>query len=314
MKNLITLVLSAFLACSAAGQSTLPNGGFENWTYNSTHGFWEPDGGFFKTLNILDTIPLTPPGVSAYKTDSAFSGDLAVRLITREITALDVLIPGVAGTLTIIWDNQTAALGYPYAWSTKPSRFQGYYMSFPLNGDSTGAILLLSKWNDVTKQRDTLAYNKLIFHGTVDTYTKFDEAVNYWDNTEMPDSITVLLLSCGGYNAKYMMGSVGQVGSQACFDEVTLTDISGFEYLLMPEVDVKLAPNPASETITVTLSKRMTHGQFEVYSADGRRVSNFILKETTTILPVGDLTSGLYYYKLTDGNRPVNSGSFIVKK
>ena len=59
----------------------------------------------------------------------------------------------------------------------------------------------------------------------------FDELINYRDQTTMPDTITVLLLSCAGYNAVNMMGCVGQIGTQAMFDDVTLTDITGFQYL-----------------------------------------------------------------------------------
>ncbi|TSA27451.1 MAG: T9SS C-terminal target domain-containing protein [Bacteroidetes bacterium] len=313
MKKLITSIITVLLVQTGFGQSTLPNGDFEEWTYNSTHGFWEPDGGFFKTLNILDTIP-TPPGVTVYRTDSAYSGTYAARLITRKIDLLDVLIPGVIGTIKINWLTLNATLGLPYIWATKASRFQGYYMAFPLNGDSTGAVLLLSKWNNTSNKRDTIAYNKLTFQGVVNTYTKFDEEIDYWNTTTMPDTITLLLLSCGGYNAANMMGSVGQVGSQAYFDAVTLTDISGFEYMLMPEVDVRLAPNPATDRMVVTLSKLVKNGQFVIFNPQGKRIRTLILNEKRGFLNVSDLANGLYYYKLTDGSRPLNSGSFIVTK
>ncbi|MFH1937709.1 MAG: T9SS type A sorting domain-containing protein, partial [Bacteroidota bacterium] len=227
---------------------------------------------------------------------------------------LDVLIPGVIGTLKINWLTSNATLGTPYTWTTKADRFQGYYMAFPLNGDSTSAIILLSKWNNNTHKRDTIAYTKLIFQGTVSTYTGFDAPINYWNTTTMPDTITLLLLSCGGYNAVNMMGSVGQVGSQAYFDDVTLTNIAGIEMLLMPDVEVHLAPNPASGNMTVTLSEVIKNGLFEVYSAQGKMIRQYPLNSISGTLDVSSLANGMYYYKVTDGSKKLNTGSFIIAK
>ncbi|NQV01110.1 MAG: T9SS type A sorting domain-containing protein [Bacteroidia bacterium] len=315
MKKLITIVLLTFLAHAGMSQSALPNGNFESWTYFSAFGYYEPDGGFFKTLNSLDTVP-TPSGVSAYPTDSAHAGNKAVRLITREIVIapVHILIPGVIGTLKVNMFTEDATLGTTYTWATKAERFRGYYMAFPLNGDSIAAILLLSKWNSGTHKRDTIAYTRLVFHGTVDTYTEFDAPINYWNNTTMPDSITILLLSCAGYNAMNMMGSVGQVGSQAYFDDVTLTNIAGIEMLLMPDVDVVLAPNPASDRMTVTLSEQIKNGLFEVYNAHGKMIRQYKLNSISEILDVSSLRSGMYYYKVTEGSSKLNTGSFIIAK
>ncbi|MBL7137932.1 MAG: T9SS type A sorting domain-containing protein [Bacteroidales bacterium] len=315
MKKLCTLIVVLFLAHAGMSQSSLPNGNFESWTYFPAFGYYEPDGGFFKTLNSLDTVP-TPSGVSAYPTDSAHAGNKAVRLITREIVIapVHILIPGVIGTLKVNMLTEDATLGTPYTWATKAERFQGYYMAFPLNGDSIAAILLLSKWNNSTHQRDTIAYTRLVFHGTVDTYTEFDAPITYWNNTTMPDSITILLLSCAGYNAVNMMGSVGQIGSQAYFDDVTLTNIAGIEMLLMPDVDVLLAPNPASDRMTVTVSEVIKNGLFEVYNTQGKKIRQYPVNSISETLDVSSLTNGMYYYNVTDGTRTLNTGSFIIAK
>jgi hypothetical protein len=311
MKKLATLLFFVLVGTVALGQSTLPNGNFESWTYNSTHGYYEPDGGFFKTLNILDTIP-TPSGVTCYRCDTAHSGSYSARLYTRDISLLQVLIPGVIGTLRINWLNFNATLGNPYTWATKPTRFQGWYQSYPVNGDSTAAILLLSKWNNATHGRDTIAYNRLVFYTTVDQWTGFDELINYRDQTTMPDTITMLLLSCAGYNAVNMMGCVGQIGSQAMYDDVTLTDITGFQYLPMPEVGVKLSPNPAS-TYTVFTMEKNVQGTIEIYNTQGQTVRQVAVDGNRVVADLTGLAPAVYYYKLNDGKKYLNSGSFIVK-
>jgi hypothetical protein len=318
MKKISTLFVILFMSVATFGQSSLVNGNFEGWfyAYHPTHagqGFWEPQGPFFKTLNILDTIP-TPPGLTVFRTDSAHAGSYGVRCKTQSIAVMQVLIPGVVGTIEVDWIGMRAILGQPYTWNTKPSHFEGYVRSYPVNGDSSAAILLLSKWNTTTKKRDTIAYNRIVFHGTIDAYEKFDEAVNYIDNTTMPDSITVLLLSCAGYNATFMLGSVGQVGSQALFDDVTLTDIAGNEYLLMPEFSVKLSPVPVADQLTVTLSSELKEGRIEIYTTQGQTITNLPLKNLRNTLPVNALKNGIYYYKVSDGRSILNSGSFIVSR
>jgi hypothetical protein len=318
MKKLIILTFAIGFVLTGFGQSTLPNGTFEDWYFavHPTHaggGFYEPSGGFFKSLNILDTIP-TPPGLTCYPTDSAFSGDTAVRLITEKINLLNVLIPGVVGTCKISWLTFNAILGTPYYWTTKPANFQGYYMSFPANNDSAGAILLLSKWNSATHHRDTIAYNRMVFHGTVSSYTLFDEPVNYWDNTTMPDSITLLLLSSAGFNVSNMMLCTGQVGSQAYFDDVTLTNINGIPTVLMPDVGVTVHPVPAVDFMTVTFSKSVKNGIFEVYNVQGKLLGRYPVNELSIRIPVGDLAPGMYYYKVTDGTSALNTGSFMVAR
>lgn len=318
MKKNITFFLLLFASFVTFGQSSLVNGNFEGWffAYHPTHanqGFWEPQGPFFRTLNCIDTIA-TPPGLTCYRTDSVHGGNYAARVETQSIAVMQVIIPGVVGTLEVDWVGMRALLGKPFTWNTKPSRFDGYYMSFPKANDSSAAIILLSKWNTTTKKRDTIAYNRLVFHGTVSTYTHFDVPITYRDNVTMPDSVTILLLSCAGYNATYMLGSVGQVGSKAYFDDVTLTDITGTEYLLMPDVSVKLSPVPVSDILTVSISSVLKEGVMEIYTTQGKTLSLVPLKEMRNTVSVASLANGVYYYKVVDGHSVINSGSFIVSR
>jgi hypothetical protein len=312
---LLTAVFLIGLNFFSYAQLILPNGDFESWTHNAKWGYDEPTGGFFSTLNKLDTIP-TPPGVTVFKCDTAHAGSYSAKCVTQKIEIMNILIPGVIGTIKINWATNAAILGLPYKWSVLPQRFQGYYQAYPLNGDSTGAILLLSKWNTSTKKRDTLAYNRLIFHGIISSWTKFDTAVVYRDNTVMPDSITLLLLSCGGYNASNMFGSVGQVGSVALFDDVTLTGLPpyGIAETHHNSIDLSLSPNPSSEYINIKLEQTYRDGVFEIYDTQGRRTGQFEMTGLTCHINVGNLVPGVYHYRFMSANEVLNSGSFIINR
>lgn len=320
MKKLITILIFAMLLSmpGISQTSTLPNGNFNDWYFaiHTTHeggGFYEPGGGFFKTINILDTIA-TPPGLTCFRSEEAHTGAYAARLLTQQIDLLSILIPGVVGTMELNWDVLNATLGVPYTYVAKAKSFQGWYKSAPLNGDSAGALISLSKWNPITHQRDIIGARRLVFKGTVSDYTFFDAAIEYQDPNTLPDSITILLLSSAGYNTQNMMGSVGRVGSQAWFDDVTITDVNGFQYQLMPEIAVKLYPNPASSKLLVELEKLIKNAQFIIYSMDGKELSVTPLPQVRNEVAVASLQPGTYYYKVSDGKSILNTGSFCVTR
>jgi len=320
MKTLLTILIFIVLpGISGISQtSNLPNGNFNDWYFavHPTHsggGFYEPGGDFFKSLNILDTIA-TPPGLTCFRSEEVHSGAYAARLLTQQIELLSVLIPGVVGTLVLNWDVFKAKLGVPYTYVAKAKNFQGWYKSTPLNGDSAAAVILLSKWNPITHQRDTIGSKRLVFKGVVSEYTFFDAAIDYKNPNILPDSITILLLSSAGYNTQNMMSSVGRVGSQAWFDDVTITDVNGFQYLLMPEIEVKLYPNPSSSILIVELGKAIKNGQFMVYSLDGKLLDVTPLLQVKNQVPVSSFLPGSYYFKVSDGKSILNAGSFMVSK
>lgn len=321
MKKLIllfTVFMLGFCTIDKA-QNIIPNGNFESWYLYTpvlpSKPFYEPAGGFFHTLNILDTIAASP-GITVYRCDTAHTGSYSARCVTREIVVLNIVIPGVIGTIKLKWSNNSAILGAPFNFATKPVRFQGYYKSYPLMGDSSAAILLLSKWNTSTKKRDTIAYNRLVFHGIVPNWTLFDTAVYYRTTTVTPDSITMLLLSCAGYDASNMFGSQGRVGSQALFDDVTLTGVPPWavESIMIQSVKLTVSPNPASDYLHVDLEKAVKDGRFEIYDTRGRLVSQFQLQDISGTFSVSSLSNGLYYYRFSDANHTMTSGSFIINR
>ncbi len=315
MKKIITLaVLVLCISAYSYGQQNVYGGDFEHWKYNPGN-YYDPDSSIFSTLDTLNTVP-TPSGITAYPCDTAHTGIHSAGLITGYIDlGLGIIIPGVIGTIKVDMPNNKAILGIPYPYgTTKPGRFSGYYQSYPLLNDSSAAVLLLSKWNSTALKRDTVAYNRLAFHGTINSWTAFDTAVTYREFSTFPDTLTILLLSCAGFNASNMFGSVGQVGSRALFDDVNLTDVSGFPLILMPSVNVRLSPNPASKYLKIELGSSIENGYFEVYDAQAKLIRQVPMNGNSGQIGVSDLSAGMYYYKLTENKTLLNSGTFVVTK
>ena len=317
MKKIITLAVFVLCICAYSyGQQNVYGGDFEHWRYVPAYHYYEPDSSIFSTLDTLNYTQ-SPPGITVYRCDTAHSLLYSAKLVTRQIVLnpLIIKIPGVIGTLKIDMPNSKAILGIPYPYGTAlPIRFSGFYQSYPINNDSSAAVLLLSKWNPTLHGRDTLAYNRLAFHGTINSWTAFDIPVTYRDHFTIPDTLTILLLSCAGFNASNMNGSVGQVGSMAMFDDVNLTDVSGFPLLPMPSVKVKLSPNPASKYLKIELGSNVANGYFEVYDAQSKLIRQVPMNGNSDQIGVSDLSAGMYYYKLTENKKLLNSGTFVVAK
>jgi len=318
MKKIITLaVLVLCISAYSYGQQNVYGGDFEHWKYNTNGHYYDPDSSIFSTLDTLNTVE-TPSGITAYPCDTAHTGIHSAGLITGYIDlGLGILIPGVIGTIKVDMIKNKAILGIPYPYGTAtPTRFSGWYKSYPISGDSSAAVVLLSKWNStsVPPRRDTIAYNRLAFHGTIDTWTQFDVAVTYRDHTTIPDTLTILLLSCAGFNAAQMFGSVGQVGSKALFDDVNLTDVSGLPLQFIPSVKVKLSPNPASRYLNIELGSSIENGYFEIYDAQAKQIRGIPINGNSGQIGVSDLSAGTYFYKLTENGKLLNSGTFIVAR
>jgi hypothetical protein len=331
MKHLLTFVLLALAMNSAFSQSNIlkenvqiPNGDFENWYHvvvNPTLEYDDigtgPTDNWTATLNSLAAVPPIAGGpgpVTVFKSTDKYAGNYAAKAVSANfpLGPVTIFIPGMIGTAQMDMVGVRALLGKPCA-DCKPSHFKGYYKFEPVNGDSCAAVILLSKWNTVTKKRDTIGYGKMVQHNAVSTYTQFDITVNYTGSGTV-DTMTMLVVSSGGFNVVNFLGSVGQVGSTMYVDNLTLDYPSGIQQVLMPEVAVSVYPNPASDILHIDLSKEVKAGSFEVYTSSGKLAGSYSVSQKSNTIPVYSLVNGLYYFRLVSGTELLNTGSFVVNR
>lgn len=330
MKQLFTLVLFALALNGAFSQTKnsnedfkIPNGGLENWynvpvsaTLNYDDLGTGPTDNWLGTLNSLAMVPQSAGGpgpVTVYKVTDAHAGAYAAKVVSANfpLGKVTVFIPGMVGTAVMNNATVSAILGKPCI-DCKPSKFKGYYKYSPLKGDSCSALILLSKWNNVTKQRDTVGYGEMVQHNAVNTYTEFEIPVTYRTNGPV-DSITVLVLASAGFNVNNFMGCAGQVGNTMYVDDLTLDYPSGIQQVLMPEVAVTVYPNPASEVLHVDLSKPV-NGTMIIYDVAGKQAGSFRISQKNNTIPVSNLAGGSYYFRLISGSELLNTGTFVISK
>ena len=324
MKKLFLVAMTFLLFHSGYSQQQIPNGDLENW-YNEpvsgTHNYDQPGTGptdnWLTTLNELASVPapIGPGPVTVFKTTDAHGGTYAAKLVSQNFTMFpsDIFIPGMLGTCQMVMTENRALLGRACA-ACKPLKFTGYFKYEPVNGDSAAAVVLLSKWNTITKHRDTLGVGFFLIKEAVSQYTKFEIPVYYFTSEIESDSISVLCVASAGFNAVSFTQGKGQAGTTLYIDDLALEYASGIAQSLMPEVGVKTYPNPAHGLLNVELSKQVKNGVFEIYNTSGRLAGSepcTLLKNSVT---VEGLPAGTYSFRLDEGKTLLNTGAFTVIK
>ncbi len=183
--TLITVIV--FLFNTLYGQGDIPNGDFESWPpgNNNNPEFWDSPNSLTGGFPIfLFTVEQT--------TDS-HTGQYAASLTTS--TFLGQTIPGLLSLGTLIIDvvdpENTEFIGVPF--SDRPAQLGGYY-KYSSPGDDFGGIgILLSRYNEVTAQRDSIAFGLTVLMEE-DEYTAFSFPLQYF-SYQQPDSINIVILS-----------------------------------------------------------------------------------------------------------------------
>lgn len=305
-------------------QTNVPNGDFETWytvTVSPTLNYEDigtgPTDNWTATLNSLAAVPAVAGGpgpVTVFKTNDKYSGDYAAKAVSANfpLGIINIFIPGMIGTAVMNNAAVTAVLGKPCN-DCRPSKLKGYYKFEPVNGDSCIALLLLSKWNSVAKKRDTIGYGNWIQKDAVSTWSPFEVPVNY-TGTGTVDSITMLVVASAGFNVLNFVGSKGQAGTTMYVDDLALEYPSGIQQNLMPEVSVKVRPNPVSDILTLQTSRNMKDATVDIFSSNGKLVATYTMSGSSQELPVYSLPSGNYHFRLMEGNASLSTGSFIINR
>ena len=79
---------------------------------------------------------------------------------------------------------------------------------------------------------------------------------------------------------------------------------------------VSIYPNPFSGSINIDLNDapRANKIELSLYNLLGKKVLNSIITKQSTSLPISNLPSGIYFYKVTGDNKIIQSGRLISKQ
>jgi len=302
MKNLIVLILS-FLVLQAMAQTQIPEAGFNNWSPNSMNTYFEPTGGWWATLNALESLG---GPVTVSPTTDVHTGEYAALLETKlwgEFLISGLLVSGsFGGTEPVIEEGQP--------FTDKPSKFKGWYKYSPVNGDSAGMAAILTRYNTETDQTDTLAEAIQAITEAATEYSQFEIDFDYYITGVNPDTITIVFSSSGDA-ANFQ----GEVGSTLWIDDLLLEYSTGLYESLAPEFTINLYPSPTDGQLFMEFNTSHPEELIcYIYSMDGRFIQSFTPSGKKHNIDVSSWQHGRYILQAYVGKNLYSSAKFVIAR
>lgn len=263
------LTLCCIITTNIAISQNIPNAGFENWTTSGFPAVENPNQ--WGTLNGSTAI-ISVFTVTKTSGADAYSGNHAIRLISRFISFANATAPGMATTGTINTNTQAVEGGFVY--TQRPNALTGWYKANPQQGDKGSVEIKL--WRRVGGVEEVIADSKLDFTTTVSTFTKFVLPINYLSSAT-PDSARIILFSSDGANAVQ--------NSELIIDELS--------FLFCPTANV---------TTTDETSVGANDGTATVNVTGGATPYSYAWATSATTQSISGLSPGNYCVTVTDDN------------
>ncbi len=315
MKKIFTII--ALIASTYTFAQGPFNTGFDQFSNFGT--YEEPVG--WASLNIFSVLAPGFP-VTAEKTTDVHSGLYALKLTTKAGNPDFTNYPQYANTFTkdtfpgmiLLGDIGNEIEGTAY--TERPSAVNFWYKYTSVDGDSAGFIFLLSKWDNVMHQRNTIGGAVVSMNATVNTYTNKNVPLQYADGT-IPDTLSIIAFS--SFDALYLLESNTPTHAAIPNSTLFLDDISilttGVDESGVNRFDIKLYPNPAQGEISVLCTgfpQVNNPVSIEFYDMAGRKVHSLNITQMLTKADVSTLAAGMYIYTVKTGNSVVRTGKLTI--
>lgn len=290
------IIFSVFLALQ--GNAQFLNSDFENWTNEGS--YETPDGWATSddTYKSFDILGLSHPA-SVVKEVSSYSGNYALKVQNISGTYMGSVIDTLPGFAVVSHTNGDDFFE-GFAYSQRPVALTGYYKfmqggsgTFP-HIDTAAIVVSFSKWNAVSKYRETVGGASLMIYTNASSFTSFSLDITYLNGT-VPDSAIVMILSSSA--------KVHYPGTTIIVDNLTFTGagVLGISYSLLHGKEPFLYPNPAVSQITIkNIPKEAAH----------IRIMNFTEKEVLAArvssdymnVAINNFPAGTYFYSIVDAH------------
>ena len=289
-KNLILFCLT-MTGITSYAQTSISNSGFESTTITQND----------------DTFPtnwINGSGFGAGITNDAYSGNYAVSVWNWYAHVQGIIANGNAN-----WPDNG---GTPISFS--PTILSGFYKY--IYGDNNGgkdsaiAEVMLTRYNTILSQRDTIAYG-IKNLGPVNNYLPFQVNINYINTSLLPDTIIVKFISssngiCGGNECLYLY-----------IDDLFISNPTGMERTI--EINLPLLfiyPNPAVNKIMIDLKGLdANNSEIKLINTLGQSVAfeNINYFENQIEFNADNLGNGIYFIFVQTNNQRLTQKIIIQK-
>jgi len=285
---------------SAWSQDSLLNRNLENWVYDAGGDYYEPVAPW-ATVNTASKLGPAAPVTTFREEVKVHSGQYAAKMVS----GVFLLLP-VAGILalgefdnTVTDPSQALKLGMPF--TDRPTRFQGYYQYYPVDGDSAAIVCQLFRHNGTSSEMIGQAAE--FVYDSITSYAFFDFEMEY-TSTDAPDTIEIVFTSSAG-GSNFLAAS----GSTLYIDDVSLVYGSNLVMPLMPEFGIRHYPNPATDQLYFEFEGNYQGLSVGIFDMSGRKWLEKPLEEEVGI-PIGALPEGMYFYQVMKDGQVVSGGKF----
>jgi hypothetical protein len=323
-KLLITLTaITLFLAPNISFGATPTIGTTSGFALFTASGFVTNDGASYVTGNI-GSFTQTPTGFpdpgtlvgNSYNASSPISGSAAADVLATydQMSGItdnfvlgtplqtQTLVPGVyhtVGYAALDGDLTLDGLGNPDA-----------LFIIKVNGALTMGAAVTSHINLINKACLNNVYWQINGAFSLGTYSVFRGTII--SNGQIELMVYSSLLGRGLTTAGTILlhNNVVTIAS-AC---VVVTDIPNVSTENTTNA-VTIAPNPFSSFTNIILSEtsKINNYKLIMYNTMGKEVMNTILTNQLTTLNTGDLHSGIYFYKVMENEKTIQTGKLISK-
>jgi len=276
-KNAITLIVIIGMAINANAQ--IPNSGFEDWTNMST----------YTNPNNWGTMNNTTAAASIFtatKGTPGSPGSFYLKLTSKSINS--VVVNGVAVSGVIDSIAQTAKSGFPF--TARPQSFTGKWQHM-IFGSSQGSIsALLTRWNSISGERDTIATLNLTLTGMAMSWANFSIDFIYQSGNN-PDTCVIVLKPSGANPSQEDYLWVDNLAFSGSVAGITESPDQIFS--------LNTFPNPANNEMEFNYSKPFNNGDRIIISDIlGNEILNKGLVENSFKINTSAYANGTYIYKL----------------
>ena len=282
MTKKLLFILTLTFAVSAEAQN-IPNAGFESWT--PSFGYDDPNS--WGTLNALSILGM-PISVtkSTERHGGAFSAKVETMSTIDDSTGQETPSPGIMFIGSVDLFQQSFINGTSF--TARPDSLVGWVKCNSVNGDTSGIILQLTKWDATSLTQEMIGFGVYITTSSNSSFYRFSVPVEY-ESENTPDSLSVIVISSLGD---------GQIGSAIWVDDLSLIyNTSSIGELNGTSFEV--FPNPVNDELSIS---SITIDKMEVYSATGILIDHIVLDSGLIYTyDTKKLANGLYLVKNSKG-------------